>query len=353
VTGYGRSPVRTDIPLNVEADLSLGHDLLTPAGRHFIRSHFAIPEGLDGALVIDGEVERVVSLSLADLRAMAAVSAQTTIECAGNSRAQLEPPANGVQWVAGAVSTAVWRGVPLGQLLAIAGVREGADGVLLRGADKGEVPDGAGGRQSVHFERSLPLQKALAPEVLIVTEMDGETVPVEHGGPVRAVVGGWYGMASVKWLTRVTVTRDAAAGFWESVEYAYDGSNEDGARTRVPVREMLPKAQVTDPVPGAIVRRGEPIVVRGFAWAGEASVSLVEFSEDGGDRWSRVRFLDEPGPCLWTRWEYDWCPDRAGQHQLLVRCHDDRGRVQPLTRDRDRGTYMINEVTPYPVTIRG
>ena len=134
MTGYGRPPVRTDVPLNVEADLSLGHDLLTPAGRHFIRSHFALPEGLDGRLVIDGEVEREVSIALADLRAMAAETVTTTIECAGNSRAQLEPPVNGVQWVGGAVGTAVWRGVTLGRLLAMAGVRAGADGVLLRGA---------------------------------------------------------------------------------------------------------------------------------------------------------------------------------------------------------------------------
>ena len=257
MTGYGRPPVRTDVPLNVEAELSVGHDLSTPAGRHFVRSHFAMPEGLDGGLVIDGEVERDVSLSLADLRAMPAVTVQTTIECAGNSRAQLEPPVNGVQWVAGAVSTAVWRGVPLGRLLAMAGVQDGADGVLLRGADSGDVPDGADGRQSVHFERSLPLRKALAPEVLIVTEMDGEALPLEHGGPVRAIVGGWYGMASVKWLTRITVTRQATAGFWESAEYAYVESRGDGAAARVPVREMLPKAQITDPAPGTSIRRGE------------------------------------------------------------------------------------------------
>ncbi len=282
---------------------------------------------------------------------MAASSAPTTIECAGNSRAQLEPVVNGVQWVAGAVSTAAWRGVPLGRLLAMAGIRDGADGILLRGADDGEVPDGAGGRLSVHFERSLPLEKALAPEVLIVTEMDGEALPREHGGPVRAIVGGWYGMASVKWLTRVTVTRHAQPGFWETVEYAYDAPGRDGARMRVPVREMLPKAQVIEPAPGASVRRGEALIVRGFAWAGEASVSHVAISDDGGSRWSPVRLLDDPQPYLWTRWEYDWCPDRAGQRELLVRCHDDRGRVQPLARDLDRGTYMINEVAPYPVTV--
>ncbi|HEV8402782.1 MAG TPA: molybdopterin-dependent oxidoreductase [Candidatus Limnocylindrales bacterium] len=353
VTGYGRPSVRTELPLNVEADLSLGHDLLTPPGRHFIRSHFATPAVLDGGLVIDGEVEREVALSMADLRAMATETAQTTIECAGNSRAQLEPPVNGVQWVAGAVSTALWGGVPLARLLAMAGIRAGADGVLLRGADRGEVPDGRGGRRSVHFERSLPLEKALGPEVLIVTAMDGKTLPVEHGGPLRAVVGGWYGMASVKWLTRVTLTRHAPAGFWESVEYAYDGSDADGVRTRVPVREMLPKAQVTEPAPGASVRLGQPVLVRGYAWAGEAAVSHVEISDDGGAGWSAVRVLDEPRPRLWSRWEFDWCPDRAGQRALLVRCHDDRGRSQPLTRDGDRGTYMINEVTPYPVNVLG
>ena len=353
MTGYGRPLVRTDAPLNVESDLSTQHDVLTPAGEHFVRSHFPIPDAHDGArLSIDGEVEREVSLTAADLRAMAIEAATTTMECAGNSRAGLEPPVEGVQWVAGAVSTAIWHGVPLGRLLAMAGVRDGADGVLLRGADIGDVPDATGGWQSVHYERSLPLAKAFAPEVLIVTEMNGGSLPIEHGGPVRAVVGGWYGMASVKWLMRITVTRGAPAGFWETVEYAYDESRADGARARVPVREMLPKAQITEPAPGASVRRGESVLVRGFAWAGEASVSQVVFSHDGGASWSPVRLLDEPRPCVWTRWVISWCPDRAGRRELLVRCHDDRGRVQPMTRDAARGGYMINEVSPYPITVR-
>jgi DMSO/TMAO reductase YedYZ molybdopterin-dependent catalytic subunit len=353
VTGYGRPLVRTDEPLNVESDLSLQHDLLTPAGEHFVRSHFPIPDALDGGrLSIDGEVEREVSLTATDLRAMTTEAVTTTMECAGNSRAQLEPSVEGVQWVAGAVSTAIWQGVPLGRLLAKAGVRNGADGVLLRGADDGDVPDGTGGWQSVHYERSLPLEKALAPDVLIVTAMNGGALPIEHGGPVRAVVGGWYGMASVKWLTRITVTREAPAGFWETVEYAYDETDADGARARVPVREMLPKAQITEPAPGASVRRGESVLVRGFAWAGEASVSQVVFSHDGGASWSPVRLLDEPRPCVWTRWVIAWCPDRAGERELLVRCHDERGRAQPMTRDGDRGGYLINEVSPYPVTVR-
>ena len=351
MTGYGRSPVRTDVPLNVEADLSLSHDVVTPGREHFIRSHFAIPAPLDGALVIDGEVEREVSVTLADLRAMGSECITTTMECAGNSRAQLDPPVSGVQWIAGAVSTAMWTGIPLARLLSMAGVRDGADAVVLRGADNGEMPDGSGGRQSLHFERSLPLEKALAPEVLVVTKMDGRPLPVEHGGPVRAVVAGWYGMASVKWLTRITVTRDAPAGFWESVEYAYVEPTAGEERTRIPVREMLPKAQITEPAPGATVRLGEPVLVRGFAWAGEASVGDVTFSDDGGRTWSSVRLLDEPAPFLWTRWKLEWRPDRTGQRELLVRCRDDRGRAQPMTRDPGRGSYMINEVRPYPVAV--
>jgi DMSO/TMAO reductase YedYZ molybdopterin-dependent catalytic subunit len=195
--------------------------------------------------------------------------------------------------------------------------------------------------------------KALAPEVLIVTDMGGAALPLEYGGPVRAVVGGWYGVASVKWLTRITVTREAPAGYWETIDYAYLESNGDGERTRVPVREMLPKAQITEPAAGASVRPGEPVLVRGFAWAGEAAVREVMFSDDGGDTWAPVRLLDVPRACLWSRWEIEWCPERSEQRELLVRCSDDRGRAQPMTRDPGRGTYLINEVTPYPVTVRG
>jgi hypothetical protein len=116
---------------------------------------------------------------------------------------------------------------------------------------------------------------------------------------------------------------------------------------------MLPKAQILAPQVGAVVPIGQSIVVRGFAWAGEARVADVELSDDDGATWRSARLLDDVQPGRWTRWAIDWRPDHAGRCALLVRCHDDRGRVQPLDRDPDRGGYLVNEVMPHPVSVEG
>lgn len=353
-TGFQRPRVHIADPLNVESDLSLQHDRLTPASQFFIRSHFALPDIADDAyrLVVDGHVKRELSLSVDDLRALADAALTITMECAGNGRAHLDPPVDGVQWVGGAVGTADWQGVRLRRLLEAADVRAGAHGVLLSGADEGEIAVDAG-RRMVRFERSVPLDKAVRPEVLVATGMNGERLPRAYGGPVRAVVGGWYGMASVKWLTRITVTQGAHGGYWETDEYSFHRSDASGNRTRVPVTEMQPKAQITAPAAGSSVSLGVSVPVRGFAWAGEAAVTRVDLSDDEGATWLPARLLDEPCSQSWTRWEADWRPGHIGERTLLARCHDDRGRTQPMTRDRDRGSYMINEIVPYPITVRG
>jgi DMSO/TMAO reductase YedYZ molybdopterin-dependent catalytic subunit len=338
-------------PLNVEADLSLLDSMITPPDRFFVRTHFDVPQiASDGyRLVIDGHVTQPRSLTLPELSALAEDEVTATLECAGNGRANLETPVAGLQWAGGAVGTGQWRGVRLGRLLEMAGVRDGAESVLLSGADEGAVaavPDGP-----VRFERSLPLAKAIRPEVLVATTMSGEPLPSALGGPVRAIVGGWYGMASVKWLTRITVTEVPGNGHWETTDYSYVVADPPGVPSRRPITEILPKAQIATPVAGATVPAGAGVPVRGFAWAGEARVARVDVSDDDGATWVAARLLDEPEPGRWTRWVLDWRPDRAGERSLLVRCEDDRGRTQPMVRDRGRGGYLVNEVVPHPVTV--
>lgn len=338
-------------PLNVESDLSLLDSLVTPPDRFFIRTHFDVPRIDPGSyrLVIDGRVTHAISLSLADLAELAGDEMTATLECAGNSRIQLETPVSGLQWVEGAVGTGHWRGVRLGRLLALAGVRDGAQSVLLTGADEGQVAGVSGG--PIAFERSMPLAKAVSPEVLVATSMSGDPLPSALGGPVRAIVGGWYGMASVKWLTRIAVTDSAGSGHWETSDYSFQATDASGESVRRPVTGMLPKAQIVAPAAGVTVPLGTPVRVRGFAWAGEASVARVELSDDDGRTWVAVRLIDDPRPACWTRWETEWRPDRSGSHGLLARCHDDRGRSQPMDRDPGRGGYLVNEVMPHPVDV--
>jgi DMSO/TMAO reductase YedYZ molybdopterin-dependent catalytic subunit len=349
-----RSRVSLAAPLNIETDLSAQRDILTPNAAFFVRSHFTLPDLPEAThrLVVDGLVARETSWSLDDLRAMADADATLTMECAGNGRANLDPPVDGVQWVGGAVGTATWQGLRLTRLLEAAGIAPGARHVLLSGADAGERAT-ATGRRVVRFERSLPLEKALAPEVMIAVGMNGTPVPREHGGPVRAVVGGWYGMASVKWLTHITVTSTGGDGYWETEDYSYVRAGPSGERRSVPITQMEPKSQITSPPAGSTVAMGSAVDIGGFAWAGEAAVAEVDLSGDDGATWQPATLLDAARPHGWVRWQATWCPDHAGEVALLARCRDTHGRSQPLTRDRDRGTYIVNEVVPYPITVAG
>src|SRR5215210_7270576 len=128
-----------------------------------------------------------------------------TLECAGNSRVFLVPQMPGAQWELGAVSNAEWTGVPLSMLLERAGVRSDATEVVLEGADRGEPRNDPKPPGGTPYVRSIPLAKARRPEVLIAYAMNGKDLPMSHGAPVRAVVPGYYGMSSVKWLTRIRV----------------------------------------------------------------------------------------------------------------------------------------------------
>jgi DMSO/TMAO reductase YedYZ molybdopterin-dependent catalytic subunit len=273
------------------------------------------------------------------------------LECAGNGRVFLVPAVRGAQWSHGAVGNAKWTGVPLGAVLERAGLKRGAADVVLMGADSGSIADPAT-PGVIHFDRGIPLAKAKADETLLVWEMNGEPLPRSHGGPLRALVGGWYGMASVKWLTRIVVTDKPHNGFWQTFDYSrWDRS---GASPQlVPVTAIEPKAVIVSPAPAAFVKAGAEYTVSGVAWAGENAVAKVEVSADGGKSWAAAE-VKEKQPLAWSHWTWKWAvPKLGGPASLLARCTDDKGRTQPEKRDPDRRTYMINHLVPVEVVVKG
>src|SRR5919109_53052 len=133
------------------------------------------------------------------------------LECAGNSRARLLPRALSMPWLEEAVGNAEWTGTPLAPLLEEAGVEDGAVEVLFTGLDRGIQ-----GETEHSYERSLPLDEAHRPELLLAYEVNGRPLPPQHGFPLRLVVPGWYGMTHVKWLERVTVLTDPFEGYQQA-----------------------------------------------------------------------------------------------------------------------------------------
>jgi DMSO/TMAO reductase YedYZ molybdopterin-dependent catalytic subunit len=346
--------IREREPLNLEFPFSSLSTWQLPNERFYIRNHFAAPkiDPNSWRLRVEGAVSRPLELSLADLRQMPTVKKPLTLECAGNGRVYLTPKVRGVAWQFGAVGNAEWTGIALSDILDRAGLKLSAVEIVLEGADRGTVNDDPKSPGPIAFARSLPVAKAKSPEVVLAYQMNDQPLPHEHGAPLRAVVGGWYGMASVKWLTRVVAIEKPFGGFWQTFDYSLF-RRENGLPVMAPITEMQVKAQIARPAVGDVVPVNSSHRVYGAAWTGEANVSRVDISIDGGSTWAPAKLIDREAPMAWRFWEFDWkTPDRPGRAVLMARATDSRGRTQPMERDADRRTYVVNHVVPVEVELR-
>lgn len=341
-------------PDNLEYPFSTLEEFLTPNEMFYVRSHFATPKltAADWKLTIAGKVDKEISLTLDALKSLPAVTLPVTLECAGNGRVFLTPATTGVQWETGAVSTAEWTGARLSDVLAQAGVQKEAIEVVLEGADKGEIRNPPKPGVPIAFARSLPARKELLRDVILAYKMNGTDLPAAHGYPVRAVVPGHYGMASVKWLMRLIVTDKPFMGYYQTIDYAY-WDTSSGTPERTPLREMQPKALIARPSPRAKVKAGSTVRIFGAAWTGgNAQISRVEISMDGGKTATNAKLLGKPVPYAWRLFEYRWkVPNAPGTHVVSARAYDTAGNVQPITRDPNRENYMINHVLPIELTV--
>ncbi|MEW6304807.1 MAG: sulfite oxidase [Verrucomicrobiota bacterium] len=347
--------VRDKEPENLEFPFSSLNSFITPTEQFFVRSHFPVPkvEVKTWRLKIDGLVNQPCELTYEELQKMPTRTVTMALECAGNSRIFLSPKVGGLQWELGAVGNAEWTGVPLATVLERAGVRAGAIEVVLEGADHGEIKKEPVSPGKISFAHSLPLTKAWEPDVILAYQMNGEPITVSHGFPVRAIVPGWYGMASVKWLTRVTVTDRAFRGYFQTSDYTY-WERRDGLPIQLlPVSEVEVKAEIARPALHEAVPANSVYRVHGAAWTGDSEVVKVEVSIDGGSSWDKAQLLGSPVKYAWRLWEYHWrTPAQPGPCTVMARATDARGRVQPMQRDAHRGNYIISHVQPIEVEVR-
>jgi DMSO/TMAO reductase YedYZ molybdopterin-dependent catalytic subunit len=319
----------------------------------YIRSHFPAPrlELASYRLRIDGAVRNPLSLSYQQLRAMPSETRVATLECAGDSRVFLVPQVAGAQWEFGAVGNAEWTGVPLGALLERAGLEEDACEVVLEAADRGTPAEPPVPPGPISYARSLPRSKALQREVLIAYQMNGRDLRLDHGYPVRAVVPGHYGMASVKWLTHIQAVREPFRGYWQTSDYGY-WDDLDGKPVRRALGEMKLKSEITRPRVYETLAPNQVYTVSGAAWAGETEVQGISVSTDGGQTWAEAEFLDPVQRHAWRRWKFDWLtPKQPGRYTLLARAKDASGSVQPDNHDPNYGTYVINHQLPIEVFV--
>lgn len=308
-------------PFNAETPLAALDRAVVANDVFYVRNHFEVPQGDESTwrLSVTGAVSRELDVALADLKELPYEEAETTLECAGNGRTLMDPTPEGTPWGLGGVATARFGGTRVSTVLAQAGVGSGAIEVVATGADSGE----ADGAVVEHYAFGIPLEVALDDRSLLAWTMNGEQLPPNHGFPLRLVVGGLYGMASVKWLTSLQVVREPFDGhFATHYRYEADSEGRSGKVGRIEVRALIAHPQHGDGVSGEIE-------VRGSAWSGHAPIDRVEVSGDGGATWTDADLQPAASRYAATLWSFSWSPPGPGAHEVVARATDRNGNTQP------------------------
>ena len=349
-TGFTRAEVRLALR-NPGMPLEGLRHAVTPAGMHYVLIHFDIPDvdPATYALGVDGRVARPLALGLDELRALPAVTLPVMMECAGSGRARLTPRPESAPWHDEAIGCAEWTGTPLRGVLEAAGLLDDAVEVVFTGHDRG-IDQGV----EHDYQRSLTIEEALRDDVLLAYAMNGAPLPPAHGFPLRLVVPGWYGMASVKWLRSITAVAEPFEGVQQTVLYTFRrAAGEPGER----VTRQFPRSVMAPPgIPEFLSRirhvRAGRVTLHGRAWSGLGAIERVEFSADGGATWAPARLEPAPSPYGWAAWSYDW-DAVPGEHELCVRAADAAGNAQPLQPDDGWNVsgYAVNAVQRVPVRV--
>lgn len=304
---------------------------LTPVEDVYVVAHMGIAR-VDVSrwrLTVDGLVDRPLVFDYAAVTRLPAREVTAVLECFGNP---VEPDVPTRR-----VGNVVWRGVALADLLAMAGVRPGAEVVWLEGLDWGTFANVDCDR----YVKDVPLGRALQPDVLLAWAMNGQPLTAEHGFPLRAFIPGYFGTNAVKWLSRVHVARTRPDSLYTTRLYNRRAV-VDGREVLEPVRELDVHAVIVRPTEGATVPCQRQVVA-GWAWGAWPVVS-VEISADGGRTWNAARLAAPAPEHAWRGFAFEWTPEQPGPCELRCRATDARGRTQPAT-----GRNRIHVVT---VTVR-
>ena len=303
----------------------------TPTEKFFTIAHFGPRTGPEAGWRLDfsGLVDRPLSLSLADLRALPRREVQFTLECSGN---------HGLPFLIGAIGNATWAGTPLAPLLRRAGWQPRGTEVIFWGADGGPGSVGDPPAPVVEqFARSMSLGDALDPAILLCYEMNGAPLPASHGFPVRLLAPGWYGIANVKWLRRIEIAATRHEGRFMARDYVTQRKIEqDGLAS---VRFTSVGRALLKSAPARVVRGARGYRVEGVAWG--APIDRVEVRTDGGP-WQPAYLVGEPDRegFAWRRWGFDLGSWAAGEHTVSSRAFDRAGHVQPPPEDPSLATKL-------------
>lgn len=345
----------TNAEMRWDAVPGLGY--LIPNERFFVRDHTSTPtidagtwtlnlwgDGLRGAPTQD----RPISLTYRQLRSLPSVEIPAFIECAGNGRSffasQQNTPAAGTQWGLGAIGVASWRGVRLAEVLERARIHPRALDLMPQGLDPDYV---TGGVDYGRVRRPLPVAKAFK-DAILAYEMNGKPLPPDNGHPVRLVVPGWVGVANIKWVGEIQVSKQPLYSYWNTTNYILEGPSYS---TPIPLSRQVVKSAFELAFNATLP--ASPQVLRGRSWSGLAPIRRVDISTDGGLSWHPARLRTPNLPHAWVRWEYPWTPRRTGAYTLQARATDWAGQTQPVSVPFNTLGYLFWATVKHPVTVAG
>jgi sulfane dehydrogenase subunit SoxC len=326
-----------------EAMYSRGY--IVPNELFFVRDHSRTAQIDAGPwrLRVDGDgVTNPRDFTYDEILGLPSVTVTRFVECAGNGRSFFEQAygkkAQGGQWKLGAIGVAEWTGVPLREVLDRAGLRREAQDVMPEGLDE------------LRVRRPMPIAKALADDTLLVYAMNGQTLPPDHGFPVRVLVPGWVGVANIKWVGHIEVSTKALWSAWNTESYVLIGpAYKPHPPAQGPVlSSQTVKSAFELPWDGQ-VPAGQRLL-RGRSWSGHGKIQHVEVSLDRSITWHPARLREPNIQQAWVRWDVDWNATR-GDYSLRARATDDQGNYQPaVTPWNDQG-YLYGAIIGHPITV--
>lgn len=340
---------RTRPPLLETPWSVLGADVFTPNESFFVRWHLPdFPTDVDiptYRIRVFGHVEAPYELSLRELMAgFPPIELAAVNQCSGNSRGRVTPRVAGAQWLDGAMGNALWTGAPLSQLLARARPLPGATHVAFRSKERlfSMFPS------RDLYEKVLPFAKANDGEVLVAYGMNGKQMPVLNGSPVRLIVPGWYSTYWVKMLSEVEVTTHPGPNLWMADAYKIpdrpNGAMQPGETgvAMVPINAMNPRSFFSNLQDGARLPVNQPFDIRGLAFGGDAGLTSVELSADGGASWRPAKLGKDWGKYSFRLWSFTYLPRQAGKTTLIARATNEKGERQPMVGGWNPGGFMYN-----------
>ena len=327
-----------------------GASALTAAPLVFVRQNLELPDesildDRDGWTVEIEGVAEPQSLTVADLRSMGVATEASVLQCSGNGRGFFEHDASGSQWEVGAAANIIWTGVPVSVVAEeLGGPVDGARFLTATGGDP--LPPDVDEREAI-VERSVPIEKGLR-DCLLAWEMNGQPTPLAHGGPLRLIVPGYYGINNVKFVERLAFTEEETDAAIMRTGYRVRPIGESGAPDQPTMWEMNVKSFVTEPLESAPAGR---VRVLGVAFAGESGVQAVEVSTDGGSTWNEAELYGpDLGPAAWRRFEYAFDAE-PGEYVIASRATDAAGGTQPEERVENERGYAHNGWRDHAVTV--